>query len=378
MFPRFPCCPVPVPTPAPAAHPPAGVPFSLHLQIDAGPGQVRMAGETVAAALSKLLPADGRAELIFFGVDPLRDLDALRRVAAAADDAAARRGIALPRTLVVPRAPFGEGGIAFIAARIDRLTMEIDVRSADAGESLLASLAEVLAPLPRNGIPYGLRLTLGEDLAGRLEPLVVALAGLGAEDLGVVPRFGALPWRRHSRLAWIDGTMRLTRAALADLPAGERPKPDGHLGPVAAHLLEGVRRTHPCAAGDGMFAVSAGGDVYPCPRFFDAPDFLMGNVHDWEFPGARFTRVAERLQLNSADYRPKCANCRIRDVCGGECPARCLRRRGDIALPSTDHCDLTKRIVRETDELLAAVLAGPGGPALRIAPGAPESGCPAG
>ncbi|NTV11828.1 MAG: SPASM domain-containing protein, partial [Zoogloea sp.] len=160
---------------------------------------------------------------------------------------------------------------------------------------------------------------------------------------------------------WTAATARLNHAAVDQVLAGQTPLVARDLYRVAAHHLEGDQRHYPCLAGQGILAVSPAGDVYPCDHFVGLSAFRMGNVHDDDFPGERFLRVSERMEWNLVEARPRCTNCRIRHLCGGECPAHSYLRQGDIAEPSPCHCAQTKPALRQMEERLAEPMADPGG-----------------
>lgn len=344
-------------------------PFRLLLQTADHPGAAPMAVGTAIAAIEALLPSGGEVALV--SPDPLFSPVLLRAVAGACGGRA-RLAVAMP-----PRPPDSRTA-DWLAGLGARVTLAVDGWPVGAGQGPhLDAVAATVATFGRAGVGCDLCVALGEVHADRVGAAAAALSGAGVRRLRIVPRLGAETWRRASRRAWIDGTLRLTRSALGQLLAGATPAATAGIGRVAAHLLGGRRRSHPCAAGEGLLAVTVAGDVYPCPAFFGVVDFRMGNVCDPGFPGAGFARGVERLQMNAAEHRPKCANCRTRAVCGGECPARCQRRHGDIALPSTDHCDLTKRLVRETTELIASVADGCRGAILDAFAGS-DAGCPGG
>lgn len=84
--------------------------------------------------------------------------------------------------------------------------------------------------------------------------------------------------------------------------------------------LEGLKhkvvRTHYCEAGLSRFAVSAGGDVYPCYLFTDEEEVRMGNVKDVDlFTSEKMTLLQNKLRTFNKYKKEGCASCFNNTLC---------------------------------------------------------------
>lgn len=331
-----------------------------------GGGSGAMSPETLRTALERFVPTDGTLVVSFFGGEPLLELDLLRQAVAWGDALGAERRTRLHYVLTTNGTLLDDARLDFLKAHVSHIAVSLDGGPAmtDASrrfrvgeESVHRAVVRNLRRLKRAGVRYGLRSTIPEGRAEELGAAAAHLQGLEPASLRIEAAAGARPWRRDHWRAWTEMVTRLNRNALDGIIAGKPPNACGDIYRVAAHRIEGEARHYPCLAGQGVLAVSTGGDVYPCDHFVGEPSFRMGNVHEPGFPGEDYYRIAERLQLNRVSDRPKCAICRVRHACGGECPALSLLRQGDIAEPSPSHCSHTRHVLGKLGTLVDAALA---------------------
>jgi uncharacterized protein len=102
-----------------------------------------------------------------------------------------------------------------------------------------------------------------------------------------------------------------------------------------------IKRLTGCGAGAEYLAVTPEGDLYPCHQFVGRKDFIMGNV----FGGIseNGVRIREAFSECNVYAKPECANCWARYYCGGGCAAAAYLRSGNIRLPYSLGCDLTRK-----------------------------------
>ncbi len=315
-----------------------------------------MTTDTMEAALCNLLPRNGRLTVSFFGGEPMMNFPLIRH--------AVTFGIRLAKELnTTVNFALTTNGTLLAAEQLDFLRRHFShvAVSLDGGRSITNhgrkfknedgdvydKIVANLSLLKRAGIPYALRGTIPEELARETEAAVRHLTTLGAAGWRVEPALGPTPWHRDNWRMFVDGISRLHAESYEALLAGKPMVMAGELYKAAAYCLRGKRQQYPCLAGQGMLAVSTEGDVYPCHRFVAVSSACMGNVHDCDFPGDSFIRVAEGLKQNSVEERGKCHHCNVSHVCGGECPMRCMLR-GEMAKPSANYCKLKLRTIAET------------------------------
>ena len=333
-----------------------------------GGGPRAMSPETLRTALDKLVPEDSALVVSFFGGEPLLEFELLRQAVAWGNALGAERGTRLRYVLSTNGTLLDDDRLSFLKAHVSHVAVSLDGGQAltdasrcfkDYEGSVYRVVVQNLERLKREGIPFGLRGTIPAGRADELDAAVAYLQSLGPVSVRVEAAAGAEPWPREHWHAWTEAVIRSNKRALERLMTGKEPGPAADIYRVAAHRLNGLVRQYPCVAGQGILAVSTSGDVYPCDHFIGDPAFCMGNVRQDDFPGEAYCRIVNLLQANRVDDRPKCANCRVRYLCGGECPARSLSCQGNIADPSPSHCVHTRRVLRRAERLVDTVLADP-------------------
>ena len=333
-----------------------------------GGGPRAMSPETLRTALDKLVPEDSALVVSFFGGEPLLEFELLRQAVAWGNALGAERGTRLRYVLTTNGTLLDDDRLSFLKAHVSHVAVSLDGGQAltdasrcfkDYEGSVYRVVVQNLERLKREGIPFGLRGTIPAGRADELDAAVAYLQSLGPVSVRVEAAAGAEPWPREHWHAWTEAVIRSNKRALERLMTGKEPGPAADIYRVAAHRLNGLVRQYPCVAGQGILAVSTSGDVYPCDHFIGDPAFCMGNVRQDDFPGEAYCRIVNLLQANRVDDRPKCANCRVRYLCGGECPARSLSCQGNIADPSPSHCVHTRRVLRRAERLVDTVLADP-------------------
>lgn len=315
-----------------------------------------MTSDTLETALRKLLPRNGRLTISFFGGEPMMNFELIRHAVTFGAQLGKERNTGIKFALTTNGTLLNAEQVDFLRRHFSHVAVSLDGgrsitnhgRKFKNGDGdVYGRVVANISLLKQAGIPYALRGTIPEERAGETEAAVRHVATLGAAGWRVEPASGAIPWRRDNWRMFIEGMSRLQTESCEALLAGKPMAMAGELYKAAAYRLRGRRQQYPCPAGQGMLAVSTEGNVYPCHRFVAVDSACMGNVHDRDFPGDRYYRVAERLEQNSVDERQKCHRCAVRHVCGGECPLHCMQR-GDMAKPSANHCALKLRTIGET------------------------------
>lgn len=333
-----------------------------------GGGPRAMDAETLRMALDKLVPKNSALVISFFGGEPLLELELLRQAVAWGNTLGAKRGTRLRYVLTTNGTLLDDERLDFLKAHVSHVAVSLDGGQTltdasrcfkDCEESVYRVVVQNLRRLKSESIPFGLRGTIPAGRADELDAAVAHLQSLGPATVRVEAAAEAKPWRREHWQAWSEAVIRTNKRALEGLITGKEPGPAADIYRVAAHRLEGLARQYPCVAGQGILAVSTSGYVYPCDHFVGDPAFCMGDVRRDDFPGEAFCRIVKHLQANRVDDRPKCANCQVRYLCGGECPARSLLCQGNIADPSPSHCAHTRRVLRQAERLVDTALADP-------------------
>lgn len=151
------------------------------------------------------------------------------------------------------------------------------------------------------------------------------------------------------------------------LRSGETPS-DTWFGGLLAQLVSGKRKGSFCEGGMDYLGVAANGDVALCYRFYENPEFQMGNVQTGIERG-----VTERLLALPVENKPACSVCWARYFCGGGCHHENMIVGGGLSEPNAVTCEIFRHSMDRTLEMWAR-LAGDGvnyqrGPVLERANG---------
>jgi uncharacterized protein len=323
-----------------------------------------MEQRTMERALERLVPHGGSLVVSFFGGEPLLNFHLLRSAVEYGDRLARERGAEVRYALTTNGTVMSDEMLAFLKAHIAHVAVSLDGVAAvtdrqrrfrNGGRSVHDAVRETLGRLREAGIRFGLRGTVTESAAGEVATTARYLAGLGSESVRLAPAFSAMGWDERPFDTLVEALGELEVDALRQFAAGAVPVTGEHLFKVVPRVFGGEPRRYPCSAGREVVAVAADGGVYPCDHFIGHEAFLMGNVHDTEWPGARFHAVRRRMEENDTGRRGNCGRCGVNDICGGECPAQSLLVSGEIRHPSAQHCALmhrlSERLLREIGTL---------------------------
>lgn len=333
---------------------------------DFGQPARHMSEATLQNGLERLLPlAEEHLTISFFGGEPLLDFPLVRRAIDIADDLARSLGLNVAYALTTNGTVLDEDILAILKARVAYLAVSLDgdatasaARVFHDGRPAHSVIVDNLARLRARGIPFGLRATVTPANVGRASATVDYLASLGAVSVRLLPAQG-IDWPAESRRCLNEAMTEINRRGLRAMLAGETPQACEHAYRLVAHRAGGEAATRPCLAGGGMLALAADGNLYPCEHFVGVAAMAMGHVGDDEFPGPRYREIAARFDGCATATRPRCADCGVKDACGGQCYAEAWRTSGDIAQPAADHCALVHKIHRALEPDLAQGLANP-------------------
>ena len=335
-------------------------------QISNGPSA--MSPDVLRLALEKLVPHDGSLVISFLGGEPLLELDLLRQAVVLGNALGAERGTRVRYALTTNGTLIDEPRRIFLKDHISHLAVSLDgppaltdaCRRFKSGQGSVGNMVEKnLEYLRQSGVAFGLRATIAESHAEHLLDAAAYLQGLSPASLRIDAATDAKAWSREHWRIWTTQARQLNRHSFSRLMAGKTNGPLGDIYRAAALRLADEKRHFPCLAGRGILAVDTAGDAYPCDHFVGEADFRMGNVQDNDFPSTDFHRVSERFVANGVDHRQRCSACGIRYACGGECPAISLKRQGNIAEPSPNHCTHMRHVLRDAVTLVDAALSDP-------------------
>lgn len=322
---------------------------------DFGKGQMLMSRAAMEKALERLLPlSEDRCNISFFGGEPLINFDLMKETVACGKRTSGELGVELTYSITTNGTILNEEISAFFKEHITYTSVSLDGgpmtndthRVSSDGSGTHALIAENMKRFKDAGIPFGINATVSPETVHNLPETVEYLNGTGARNIRVVPVIpqGNGGWRGEPLNRLLKGLTAVYTESINRIQGGREPLLAEHLYRIVSNLATSKKRSLPCAAGEGIVAVAANGDVYPCDHFVGIEEFRMGNVFDGIFPDDRFYEVQDVVSKNSVEQREKCRECFAKDICGGECHARSFMLTGDISTPSPDHCVVIKGV----------------------------------
>ncbi|HSM92341.1 MAG TPA: peptide-modifying radical SAM enzyme CbpB [Anaeromyxobacteraceae bacterium] len=121
------------------------------------------------------------------------------------------------------------------------------------------------------------------------------------------------------------------------------------LAPTARRLMCDLS---PCGGGRAFFAVTPGGDMFPCSEFIGLPRFNGGNLFRDEVEQVLRSPAFREVTGRNVDAIDPCRRCAIRHYCGSPCPAEAHELNGAMDRPGA-FCELYEEQVRYAFRLIA-------------------------
>ena len=104
---------------------------------------------------------------------------------------------------------------------------------------------------------------------------------------------------------------------------------------------------------DSTFAIGPDGTIYPCYRFVDMPDYVIGHVADKPSFEELMESKAERLLKQYKEFvDDDCADCRHIKYCRGGCPYNALTMTNHQVTQVDPHCEAYKMIFDKINDLM--------------------------
>ncbi|MBQ2711898.1 MAG: thioether cross-link-forming SCIFF peptide maturase [Clostridia bacterium] len=99
------------------------------------------------------------------------------------------------------------------------------------------------------------------------------------------------------------------------------------------------KRLTGCGAGTEYLAVTPSGKIYPCHRFAENEEYVLGDVFERKLNEPLREMFGEANLLT----KPKCKNCFARNHCSGGCSANSIYLEGDIHEPYQLSCEMMRK-----------------------------------
>jgi uncharacterized protein len=106
-----------------------------------------------------------------------------------------------------------------------------------------------------------------------------------------------------------------------------------------------------CEVGRTGAAITPKGEIYPCYKFANHNDFLLGDVHKKNGQ----PDIRSRFIENHVDNRPECGDCWARYLCGGGCAYLGYMEKNDIKHRTPAECDFIQHMIKLSLQMYVTV-----------------------
>lgn len=289
------------------------------------------------------------SEIDFFGGEPLLNLAVVKEIVAYGRQQAALHGKRFKFTLTTNALLLDDSAIEYLNENNISVVLSLDgrpevhdrMRPDYGGNGSYARVQHRISRLveSRRNEGYYVRGTFTKlNLDFDLD--VLHMADLGYNQLSVEPVVGD-----GEDFAFTEGDLpalyasydRLTEAYLARKHEG-RPFNFFHFNLDINHGPCVAKRLASCGAGHEYFAVTPGGDLYPCHQFVGREEFKLGDV--WQ--GVTKRELSQQFRRTHIFNKQECPECWARYYCSGGCHANAQAFHNDITKPYQLGCELQK------------------------------------
>jgi len=314
----------------------------------------KMDFDTARDAVEMLLlesPDQPRYNIVFFGGEPLSNLDLIKQVVSYAEERFASIGKVIDFSLTTNATLLTERNVDYLNAHNVGISVSMDGPAAFHDRNRITvggkGTYEVVARkatmlLSRySARPVGARVTLTTGITD-IETIWDHLFNtLGFNEVGFAPvTSGDISSYNLSNEELVEVFANMKRLGEKYLEAALDNRSIGfsNMHQLLTDIHEGTKKALPCGAGVGMVAVDNAGDVNLCHRFTGSDLPRFGDVHTGLDKAGLNQFLNQRLEQKDLG----CNSCRIRNLCAGGCYHESYARYGDPVKPTFHYCDLMR------------------------------------
>ncbi len=288
-----------------------------------------------------------RVNVVFFGGEPLTNMELIRAVVDYAETACQKAGKTVDFSLTTNATLLSDELIDFFQSHRFGLTISMDgpkalhdknrrtVGGQGTYDVVSAKVKNLLARYTAR--PVGARVTLTAGVTD-VEAIHHHLKDeLGFFEVGFAPvtADGDVFALNDEELATVfAGMKRLGEDYITGALAG-RNNGFSNMHQVVTDMVEGTRKVLPCGAGVGMLATDADGDLHLCHRFVGSKQTTYGNIDT----GIDGENLSDFLKSTVERRSTDCGSCRIRNLCAGGCYHESYARHGDASAATHHYCE---------------------------------------
>ena len=314
----------------------------------------KMDFDTARDAVEMLLaesPDQPRYNIVFFGGEPLSNLDLIKQVISYAEERFASIGKVIDFSLTTNATLLTERNVDYLNAHNVGISVSMDGPAAFHDRNRITvggkGTYEVVARKAKmllsryNARPVGARVTLTTGITD-IETIWDHLFNtLGFHEVGFAPvTSGDISSYNLSNEELVEVFANMKRLGEKYLQAALDNRSIGfsNMHQLLTDIHEGTKKALPCGAGVGLVAVDHAGDINLCHRFTGSDLPRFGDVHNGLDKKGLNQFLNQRLEQRDLG----CNSCRIRNLCAGGCYHESYARYGDPVKPTFHYCDLMR------------------------------------
>jgi len=314
----------------------------------------KMSFETAKSSFELLLKQAvdrERVNVVFFGGEPLSNLEMIKELVAYATPRAAELGKTVDYSLTTNGTLLTEKNVDWFDSHSFALTVSMDGpkalhdvnRKTVGGKGtydVVADKVKMLLSRYRSR-PVGARVTLTYGVTDVLAIHDHLKNDLGFFEIGFGPATsGPLTSFNLGEDALLQVFRDLKRLGEDYVEAAIQGKNIGfsNMHQLMTDLAAGTKKALPCGAGLGMLAVDKEGDLHLCHRFVGSEQPTYGNVDT----GIEMKGLASFIEEAQDRSSFGCKTCHIRSICAGGCYHESYARTGNPHDPVYHYCDLMR------------------------------------
>lgn len=319
--------------------------------LNKGP-QLSMELKVAKKAVDFLFEHSGDLEdlvLVFFGGEPLLNLNLISKTITYANETARKEGKKIDYAMTTNGTLLTDKTIGFLNENRIGTTVSLDGLEAvhdrfrrfpDGSPSygvILPKLKKFLGK--ENPKPVVARVTLAKDVKD-ISKTLFHLLDLGFSEVGFAPVTTMetdFQLDSHQMMQLLDQFQHLSeifiQLALKDEFLGFT-----NLVDLLVNLHEGDVKQYPCGAGIGMFSVDPRGGLFLCQRLTNDDSARMGDIFDGLDP----KKLGQFRQDARLDKKSACKGCWAASICAGGCYHEAKIREGNLLSPNLHYCQWIK------------------------------------
>lgn len=287
----------------------------------------------------------GHVTLIFFGGEPLLNMQAVRAATREAISYGRSSGTEVHFSLTTNGTLLNPEIVSFLHANRVSVTVSMDGprdihdlnRPDESGHGTYNKIVSRLGPLLKDSpVPVVARATLVPDQWHRVVEVFDHLSGLGFHEVGIAPvspvNKALLPTAEQDA-ALLKGFGLLAGRFVAHAGKG-LIMPFSNILDLLGRIHLGQTKPVSCGAGFGYMSVDAKGGFFPCHRLTGNADFCTGNLAT----GINKDRINSCLAALNEGRTESCSKCWARTLCAGGCHYENHLRENRLGLPRGTSC----------------------------------------